>query len=73
VKARTARQTVTVRLDDLARGLGAFLDAQARPGRPFLAYERALAWKGLEVVALVQDDRTRAILQATRAAVPDRP
>jgi protein-disulfide isomerase len=55
-----------VNLSELRQELTAYLDDYAVNGRraPFPQPERPLALKGLKAIALVQDDKTKEILQA---------
>jgi hypothetical protein len=57
-----------VNLDDLKKKLVKYLDNFAET-RPFPYTERPLDFKHLKVVALVQDDETKEILQVTQVDV----
>jgi hypothetical protein len=48
-----------------------YLDDYAATGLPFRSRLRPLDLKGLKVVALVQDDKTKAVLQAAQFDVED--
>jgi hypothetical protein len=58
--------TARVNLGELRQELTAYLDDYAVNGRraPFPQPERPLALKGLKAIALVQDDKTKEVLQA---------
>jgi hypothetical protein len=63
-----SQHSVTVNLDDLRKKLVKYLDSFAET-RPFPYTERPLDFKHLKVVALVQDDETKEILQVTQVDV----
>jgi hypothetical protein len=63
-----SQHSVTVNLDDLKKKLVKYLDNFAET-RPFPYTERPLDFKHLKVVALVQDDETKEILQVTQVDV----
>ena len=59
-----------MKLSELAKGLRNYLDASAKEN-PFPDDERPLALKRLKVVAFIQDDATKEVLQAVQADVPE--
>jgi hypothetical protein len=65
---KNATVTATVSLEELRKQLNAYLDDYATK-RPFPHADRPLDLKGLKVVALVQDDQSKEILQAKQAEV----
>jgi hypothetical protein len=70
LKDKCATQNVTVSLTELRKELQDALDAAAKT-MPFHDDERPLALKHLKVVALVQNDDTKEIVQAVQADVPE--
>src|SRR5262249_50985068 len=70
LKEKSSRQSVKVSLKDLRGSLEKYLD-QSGSRRPFLDEERPLELKHLKVVALVQDDDSKEILQAAQVDVPE--
>jgi len=72
-KALTAGEgnvELTIDLDEVRDGLGKYLDDFAK-GSGFPASLPKLDFKGLAVVAFVQDDADKRILHAAQAAVPE--
>jgi hypothetical protein len=69
LKEKTAKQTASFTLADLQKSLKEYLE-KANKDRPFLDDERPLKLEDLKVVALVQDDDSKEIIQAVQAAVP---
>jgi hypothetical protein len=67
LKEATAKQQVKVNLADLKKSLAKYLEA-ANHG-PFLDDEPPLDLKHLIVVAFIQNDRSKEVLQATQADV----
>jgi hypothetical protein len=61
---KESKHTATVNLDELRGELNQYLDKYAAEKRPFPRAARPMAMKQLKVIALVQDDKTGAILQA---------
>ncbi len=61
--------TATVKLGDLRQELTRYLDDYAAEKRPFPQPERPMEFKSLRVIALVQDDQTKEILQAAVADI----
>jgi hypothetical protein len=60
---------VVVDLDELRQSLGAYLEDYNRNGRPFPNSDRPLDLANLRLIALVQDDATREILQAIQVPI----
>jgi hypothetical protein len=63
VKDKAAKQTVEVDLKDVRAALTKYLDDFAKD-RPFPYADRPLDLKHLKVIAIVQDDDSREILNA---------
>ncbi len=61
--------TAEVDLSTLRKGLTDYLDTYAANERPFLRVDRPMDFHGLRVIAFVQDDKTREILQAVQTEV----
>jgi len=66
----TGKQAVAVVLSDLKNSLSDYLKA-SNEKRAFLDAERPLNLKHLKVVALIQDDASKEILQAVQVEVPE--
>jgi hypothetical protein len=64
-----SKHTATIHLGELRQDLTKYLNAYAVEKRPFPRAARPLDLKDLKVIALVQDDKTGEILQATVADV----
>jgi hypothetical protein len=69
LKEKSGKHTVTVSLPELRKTLEGYLDKSGR-GRPYLDDARPLELRHLMVVAFVQDDATKQVLQAAQAEVP---
>jgi hypothetical protein len=69
VKEKTGKLTATVDLGELRNDLNKYLDAVAKEA-PFPNKDRPLELKQLRVIAFVQDDKTREVLQAVEVKVP---
>jgi hypothetical protein len=69
LKEKTGKQTAVVDLDELRKKLGKYLDDVAKE-EPFSSKDRPLDLKRLRVVAFVQDDQTREVLQVVEIPVP---
>ncbi|HWY85543.1 MAG TPA: hypothetical protein VNX28_02400, partial [Gemmataceae bacterium] len=69
---KNSKHTATVDVDALRRSLGAYLDEYERDWQPFPNSDRPLDLAKLRVIALVQDDATREILQAALVDVVER-
>jgi hypothetical protein len=67
---KSLRQTLTVDLDELRKGLREYLDKVAQES-PFPGKERPLELKNLRVVAFVQNDATGEVLQAVQAELAE--
>jgi RNA polymerase sigma factor (sigma-70 family) len=63
------KHTATVDLDALRKSLNGYLDDYNSNWRPFPNFERPLDLANLRVIALVQDDTTREILQAAQVEI----
>lgn len=70
LKDASSSQAVTVKLADLAKKLDSYLTTAGKT-RPFRDDDRPLDLKHLKVVALIQDDDSKEILQAAQADVPE--
>jgi hypothetical protein len=68
LKEKTAKQTASVNLAELRKSLSAYLDESGKK-RPFPNDRRPLELKNLRVVAFIQDDDTKEVLQATQVDV----
>jgi hypothetical protein len=66
---KTAEQSVTVNLDDLRLKISDYLDDFAKNEGEFPKPDRPLELKSLRVVALIQDDDSNEVLQATQVDV----
>ncbi len=72
VKDKSATQKVTVSVKELQEKLTKYLDEYtARGNKPFADEDKPLGLKHLKVVALLQNDETKEILQAVQANVPE--
>jgi hypothetical protein len=71
LRNKATRQTTTISLQGVTRSLQDYLNDFAKVHR-FLDDERPLDFKRLKIVALVQDDKIKEILQAAQAEVPDK-
>jgi hypothetical protein len=71
VKDKTAKQTATVDLDELRKNLTKYLDDYAKENKdtPFPNSQRPLDLKNLKVVAFLQNDKTKEVLQAVQVEV----
>jgi hypothetical protein len=68
VKEKTTKQTASVSLAELRKNLSAYLDDFGKQ-HPFPNERRPLDLKKLRVVAFVQDDETKEVLQAAQVDV----
>jgi hypothetical protein len=68
LKEKSGKQSVTVNLDELRKSLSAYLDAYAER-KSFPNDQRPMDFKNLSVVAFVQNDETKEILQAVQVEV----
>jgi hypothetical protein len=68
LKDKSSKYTASVDLDNLRQSLTSYLDDFAKQ-RPFPNSDRPLDFKNLRVIALVQDDSTREILQAQQVEI----
>jgi hypothetical protein len=69
LKGASSKQSASVSLAEVAKQLNEYL-AKPSPRGPYLDEDRPLDLKHLKVVALVQDDDSKEILQAAQADVP---
>lgn len=67
---KTGKQQVSVDLGELRKTLNTYLDDYSKQ-RPFSNPSRPMDFKKLSVVAFVQNDANKEILQATEVAVPE--
>jgi hypothetical protein len=71
LKEKTAKHSVTVSLAEVRKELEKYLREFGRRVKPFAETDNLrVTLKDLKVVALVQDDETKKILQAVQADVP---
>jgi hypothetical protein len=70
LKEAKATQKVTVNLADLRKTLNEYLTS-ADKKRPFADDDRPMEFKHLKVIALIQDDESKEILQAAQVDVPE--
>lgn len=70
VKDKNTRQTVSLDLAQLRANLGKYLDNYAR-NRPFPNADRPMDLKKLSLVAFVQNDATKEVLQAIQVPISD--
>jgi hypothetical protein len=66
---KVSDQTVTFNPDELRTTLNKFLDDFAKEDGPFPRADRPLALKNLKLVAFVQNDATKEVLQAVQVDV----
>jgi hypothetical protein len=69
LKENAASQNVTVTIPDLRKTLSDYLAEYAKD-QGFLDEERPLELKHLKIVALIQDNKTKEVLQAAQVDVP---
>jgi len=71
LKGKTGKQTALVDLDELRKDLKKYLEDFAREDKDneFPSKERPLDLKNLRVIAFVQDDRSKEVLQAVQVEV----
>jgi hypothetical protein len=69
IKEKSFRHTSTADVATVRKGLVKYLDDYAANTRPFPSQARPLDMKKLKVIALVQNDATREIVQAAQIAV----
>jgi hypothetical protein len=73
IKGKTGKQAVTVDLDELRKELTKYLDETAKKvaeaGEAFPKAGRPMELKNLKIVAFVQNDKTKEVLQAVQADV----
>jgi hypothetical protein len=71
LRTKTARQNMTISLQGLSKSLQDYV-GEFDKVQKFLDDERPLELKRLKIVALVQDDKTKEILQAAFADAPEK-
>lgn len=69
LKAKAAKQSATVDLDDLRRLLKKDLEADYKKAEEMLPKDIPMEFKNLRLIALVQDDNSREILHAVQVPV----
>jgi hypothetical protein len=70
VKDRAAKEPTSIDLDSLRKSLTDYLDTYAKNSdQPFPNKDRPMQFKNLKVVAFVQNDRTKEVLQAVQVDV----
>jgi hypothetical protein len=67
---KAEKKTATVALAEISKKLNEYLEAAGKK-RPFLDEDRPLGLKHLKIVAFVQDDENKEVLQAAQADVPE--
>ncbi|AMV28637.1 hypothetical protein VT84_29805 [Gemmata sp. SH-PL17] len=68
IKDKAFKQTVTADLGDVRKELTKYLDEYAKT-RPFPKADRPMDMKALKVIALVQNDKTKEIVQAVQIEI----
>ena len=66
---KSSKQTATIDLDELRGNLKKYLDDYASKGRAFPKPAKPLELANLHVVAFVQNDDTKEVLQAVKVEV----
>jgi hypothetical protein len=69
VKDRAAKQSVSVDLDELKKNLKKYLDDWAKENDAFPGKEASMDLKNLRLVAFLQNDATKEVLQAVQVPV----
>src|SRR5262249_22176549 len=69
IKERTGKQSATVDLDEVKKDIKKYLDDQTTKGMKFPGKVPEVELKNLRVIAFVQDDKSREVLQAVQADV----
>jgi hypothetical protein len=69
LKAKTGKQSVTVDLDELKKKLTSYLDEATKDLGEFPSKERPMDLKKLRVVAFIQDDANKEVVQAVQVPV----
>jgi hypothetical protein len=69
LKGKTGKQTATVDLDELKKKLTSYLDEAAKDLGEFPSKERPMELKKLRVIAFIQDDANKEIVQAAQVDV----
>jgi hypothetical protein len=71
IREKSGSQTAEVDLAELRKKLNAYLDDFEKGGREFSNPDKPLALKNLRVIAMLQDDGNKEILQAVQFEVPE--
>lgn len=71
LKEKAGKHSASVSVSELAKALAAYLAEFGKPGPGFPEDDRPLNLKNLKVVALIQDNATKEILQAAQIALPE--
>lgn len=71
IKEKSGSQTAEVDLTELRKKLKAYLEDFEKDGGEFSNPNKPLALKNLRVIAMLQDDGTKEILQAVQFEVPE--
>jgi hypothetical protein len=71
LKEKGGTMTAEVNLAELRKKLKDYLEEFEKGGREFPNPDRPLAFKNLRVIAMVQDDGSKEILQAVQMEVPE--
>ena len=69
VKDKMGKATVTVDLDELRKKLGKYLEDFTKEAGPFPGKMPSLDLKNLHLVAFLQDEKTREVLQAVQVDI----
>jgi hypothetical protein len=69
LKEKTGKQTASVDLEEVRKTLAKYLETYAEKEGPFPTKERPLDLKKMRVVAFVQNDQTKEVLQAAQTDV----
>ena len=74
IKDKAFKHSATVDLAEVRKGLTKYLDdyVAANPARPFARPDRPMEMKDVKVIALVQNDTTKEIVQAIQIEVENR-
>ena len=71
LKEKSGSKTAEVDLAALRKSLKNYLDDFEKGGREFSNPNKPLAFKNLRVIAMIQDDSSKDILQAVQLEVPE--
>ena len=73
IKDKSFKHTASTDLGDVRKELTKYLDDYAKNTRPFPKSDRPMDLKALKVIALVQNDKTKEIVQAVQVEVEGKP